>query len=313
MTTGKGGLGRGLGALMKEMPRPAAGAARAPAGVPPAAAAPAVPPEAVRIPAARIRTGGLQPRRHFRTEPLDDLVRSIRERGILQPLLVRPAGDGFELIAGERRLRAAQQAGLTEVPARIMRVDDREALELALIENLQREDLDPIEEADGYRLLGERFQLTQEQIAERVGKARATVANALRLLSLPDGVRHLIEDRALSVGHAKVLLGLTAPAEQALLAGQTVAAGWSVRELERRVARLHRAVRTPRASRADVPEAHLQDLADKLRQKLGTAVRVRSSATRANGKKTPGAVEIEYYTADDLDRLMLILGISEEF
>ena len=306
MASKPGGLGRGLGALI---PKASAVAAAAE----PRAEPDAPPSEVRRIPVGSIRTGVWQPRRAFRPEPLDELVQSVRERGVLQPLLVRAAGDGFELIAGERRLRAAVAAGLADVPVRVMAVSDREALEIALIENLQREDLDPIEEAEGYRMLGERFQLTQEQIAERVGKARVSVTNALRLLGLQEAVRVLLADGSLSVGHAKVLLGVTVGPEQEQLARQCVKEGWSVRELERMITRTQRSGRRRRAAQPDIPATHVRDVEERLKQKLGSAVRITSSRTLANGRKASGRIEIEFYTNDDLDRLMLILGLTEEF
>ncbi len=312
MTATPGGLGRGLGALIREKPRTttASASATAPSAGPAPAAAPA---DTVRVPVARVRAGVWQPRRTFRTEPLDELIASIRERGVLQPLLVRPAGEDYELIAGERRLRAAVAAGLGEVPVRVMAVDDREALELALVENLQREDLDPIEEAEGYRMLADRFALTQDQIADRVGRARASVTNSLRLLALPEPVRVWLADGTLSPGHGKALLGLALAEEQSLTAKQAVKEGWSVRETERHVARLQRGARRRRSARPDIPDTHLRDLQDKLQQKLGTAVHVHSSRVLANGKKAHGQVVIDFFNADDLDRLMLVLGVSNEF
>lgn len=307
MAARPGGLGRGLGALI-----PKASAVAAAAGDRrPETASPDS--EVRRVPVGSIRTGVWQPRRTFRPEPLEKLVQSVRERGVLQPLLVRAAGGGYELIAGERRLRAAVAAGLAEVPVRLMAVSDREALELALIENLQREDLDPIEEAEGYRMLGERFQLTQEQIAERVGKGRASVANAMRLLGLPEAVRVMLEDGRLSVGHAKVLLGLSIPQEMESLSRQSVKEGWSVRDLERAVDRLRRGPRRRRSAQPDVPAPHVRDIEDRLKQKLGSSVQITPSRTLANGRKASGRIEIEFYSADDLDRLMLILGLTEEF
>lgn len=307
MAARPGGLGRGLGALI-----PRANAVAAVAGDPrPETAAPES--EVRRVPVGSIRTGVWQPRRTFRPEPLAELIQSVRERGVLQPLLVRAAGEGYELIAGERRLRAAVAAGLAEVPVRLMAVSDREALELALIENLQREDLDPIEEAEGYRMLGERFHLTQEQIAGRVGKGRASVANALRLLGLPEAVRVMLEDGRLSVGHAKVLLGLSVPQEMESLARQSAKEGWSVRDLERAVDRIRRGPRRRRSAQPDVPAPHVRDIEDRMKQKLGSAVHITPSRTLANGRKASGRIEIEFYSADDLDRLMLILGLTEEF
>jgi ParB family chromosome partitioning protein len=226
---------------------------------------------------------------------------------------VRAAGDGYELIAGERRLRAATAAGLAEVPVKVMQVDDREALELALVENLQREDLDPIEEAEGYRSLLERFQLTQEQIAERVGKARATVANALRLLALPADVRRMVEEGALSAGHAKALLGLALPAEQSVVAGRVAKEALSVRATEKLVARLGRPPRKPRAFRPDVPEVQRRHLEEQMREKLGTAVAIHPSRTLSNGRRARGTLVIDFHDADDLDRLLLLLGITDSF
>ncbi len=311
MSAKSGGLGRGLGALI---PRASGVAAHAPVAPSAAGASAAPSAEGVRrVPIASIRNGPWQPRKEFRAEALDELVRSVREHGILQPLLVRPAGEVYELIAGERRLRAASAAGLTEVPVRVLEVGDREALELALIENLQREDLGPIEEAEGYRLLADRFALTQEQIAERVGKSRAAVANSLRLLTLPPAARALLEQGALSVGHAKVLLGLTIAAEQEDVARRCAAQGWSVRELERVTARMTRGPRRRRAATPDVPEVHLRDIEERLKEKLGSPVRLTPSRTLAGGRKAAGRIEIEFYSADDLDRLMLILGLSQEF
>jgi len=265
------------------------------------------------VPLASIQAGRWQPRRQFAPEALEELAASIRNHGVLQPLLVRAAGDGYELIAGERRYRAAVAAGLSEVPVRVMQVSDVEALELALIENLQREDLDPIEEAEGYRALAERFHLTQEEIAERVGRSRAAVANSLRLLALPDSVRAMLQSGTLSVGHAKVLMGLELPAEQEQLARECVAREWSVRELEREVARRLRGPRRRRNATPDVPEVHLRDIEERLKQKLGSPVRITPSRTLTGGKKSPGRIEVEFYSPDDLDRLMLILGVSEDF
>ncbi|MBP7274661.1 MAG: ParB/RepB/Spo0J family partition protein [Kiritimatiellae bacterium] len=318
----KGGLGRGLGALIAPRrsesgtsdasPAAAASAALSAAAHAHAAQTPGGPPSMVEV--GRIRANRRQPRHRFEAEPMDELVSSIRAHGILQPLIVRRSDEGYELIAGERRLRAARAIGLTSVPARLVDCDDATALEWALVENLQRENLNPIEEADGYRELQEQFKLTQEQVAERVGKPRATVANALRLLSLPADVREMVEQGRLAAGHAKVLLSAPTGLMSAL-ARQCAIEGWSVRDLEREAAKRSRGVapRKPRVARDDVPPEHARDLQELLQQKLGTAVRVTSSQTLPNGKKRRGRIEIDYLTADDLDRLMLILGLSNEF
>lgn len=316
----QGGLGRGLGALIQpaRRPPPATPAPHAlhptPSAPPPleTAGTPAAP-AAGTVPVARIHANRLQPRHRFESEPLEELTASVRMHGVLQPITVRRAGADFELIAGERRWRAAREAGLAVIPARIVECDDTTALEWALVENLQRENLNAIEEAEGYRTLQEKFSLTQEQVAEKVGKPRATVANSLRLLALPADVRELVEQGRLGAGHAKVLLGAAGPL-QSPLARQCAMEQWSVRELERRVAKPAGAVpRRARPSRDDLPPDHARDLQDRLQQKLGTAVRVVSSRTLPNGRKRKGRVEIDYFTADDLDRLMLILGISDAF
>ena len=295
------GLGRGLGALINTTP---AAAPATPTTVPEKAAADS------RVPASSIRRSPWQPRHQFEQDALAELVLSVKERGVLQPLLVRRVGTGYELIAGERRLRAALEAGLKDVPVIVMDVTDREALELALVEKLQRADLNLIEEAEGYRTLIEKFTLTQDDIAQRVGKARPTIANALRLLDLPDTVKRLVAERQLSPGHAKALLGLDHPKEQELLAMRAIREGLSVRTVERLVARLRRAPRKPRAEKSDIPREHVQFLVDQMHQKLGTAVRITPSRTLANGRKVKGLIEMDFYSSDDLDRLLVILGLA---
>lgn len=294
------GLGRGLGALIKDStPAPVAASPAAPAAAP-----------SNKIAVARIKKSPWQPRHHFEKEALAELVQSVKERGVIQPLLVRKIADGYELIAGERRFRAATEAGLKEVPAIVMEVSDREALELALVENLQRADLNLIEEAEGYKALGEKFGMTQDEIATKVGKARPTVANALRLLDLPDKVKRLVAERQLTPGHAKALLGLEIPKEQEILAERCVQESLSVRTIERIVHRLKIPAKKPRAAKTDVPEAHLKYLLDHMHQKLGTQVRIAPSRTLANGKKAKGRIEIDFYSSDDLDRILVILGLE---
>lgn len=291
------GLGRGLGALIKD----------GTAGQPPLA-----PPEkANKIPVASIRKSPWQPRRVFSPEPLAELIESVKERGVLQPLLVRKVADHYELIAGERRLRAAQEAALTEVPVVIMEVGDQQALEIALVENLQRSDLNLIEEAEGYRMLAEKFNMTQEDIALRVGKARPTITNAMRLLDLPDPVKQLLAERRITPGHAKALLGLEIMREQEKLAERVIAEDMSVRTLERIVARTRRAPKKPRAEKTDIPVHHLQALADQLQQYFGTQVRVTTCKTLSTGKKIPGRLEVEYYSPEELDRIIQLLGLTE--
>jgi ParB family chromosome partitioning protein len=291
------GLGRGLSALIKETPV-TADTPQGAAGI-------------TRVATNQIHKSPWQPRRHFDPAALADLVASIREHGVLQPLLVRQIDSGYQLIAGERRLRAAQEAELADLPVIVMEVSDKDAAEITLIENLQREDLNPIEEAEGYHSLSEQFGMTQEQIAERVGKGRATVANALRLLTLPDNVRDLLSEGKLSAGHAKVLMTLDIPREQELLAARVVKEGLSVRALERIITQLTKPPRKVRSEKVDIPASHIHDLCNQLHQVLGTSVRLTTSKTLANGKKVPGRMEIDFYSPDDLDRLLHLLGVTE--
>jgi ParB family chromosome partitioning protein len=220
--------------------------------------------------------------------------------------------EGFDLIAGERRLTAAREAGLKEVPAIVMEVTDQEALELALIENLQRENLNVIEEADGYRELATEFNLTQEEIAARVGKSRAAVANAMRLLSLPEEVRAMLADNRLSSGHAKVLLGLNREKDQLLMSRKVVEEGLSVRELERAVKRRKAAPKKPRVAKSDIPSNHVTYLSDQLHAHFGTSIRVNPCKTYANGKKGKGTIEIDFFSNEDLERILEIIGLSSD-
>ena len=295
----KRGLGRGLGALINDgikMDVVEGG----PAGI-----------ERVRI--GDIRKTSLQPRHTFDQAALSELTASIVERGILQPLLVRKAGeDHYELIAGERRLRAATEAGLVDVPVIVVEAADHDALELALIENLQRQDLNVLEEAAGYRVLSERYDLTQEQIAAKVGKSRASVANALRLLDLPEDIRKLVAEQKLSPGHAKVLSGLEIVAEQIMYATRTVQENLSVRNLEKLIERQTRVPRRPRSSHSDIPTSHLAYLSDKLHSHFGTSVRLSPCRTYANGKKGKGMITVDFYSNDDLTRILDLLGIEAE-
>jgi len=303
----KPALGRGLGALLGGNP---------PLTTPPAAAA-TTPPAAVpdnrervqRVPLNRIRPSALQPRKEFAPEALQELADSIREQGIVQPLIVRERAGFFELIAGERRWRAAQLLNLSEVPIITREADDRSVLELALIENLQRENLNPLEEALGYAQLAEQFQLTQEQIAVKVGKSRAAVANATRLLKLPAGVQSLLRDNRISVGHAKVILGLADATHQTLAAERIVKEGLNVRQTEGLVAKLqspdHKSA-GPSKPNAVVPvDSNIARLEQKMREKFGTKVRLKYT----QGK---GAVEITFFSDDELQRVLEILNVSAD-
>lgn len=265
-----------------------------------------------RVPVAKVVASPWQPRNSFGAEALSELVESIKLHGVLQPLLVREIGTKFELIAGERRLRAARAALLKKVPVIVVEATDEKALEIALIENLQREDLNPIEEAEGYALLQKKFGMTQETVARQVGKARASVANTLRLLELTDGLRKLVAEGVLSVGHAKVLLSIDSDREKELLAKRAIKEGMSVRALEKLVKKLGQPPKKPRAEKSDLPSDYLHTLSDELHQYFGTGVRVSPSKTLTNGRKVKGSLEIDFYDNDELDRLLSIIGYSTE-
>ncbi|HUL02706.1 MAG TPA: ParB/RepB/Spo0J family partition protein [Gemmatimonadales bacterium] len=252
-----------------------------------------------------IRPNPFQPRHDVDLAALDELKASIRQAGLLQPIVVRPMspGGGFELIAGERRLRACQALGWERIPAVKREVDDRTALTLALIENLQRDDLSPVDEARGYERLIAEFRLAQQDVADAVGRDRSTVANALRLLKLPAGVLAMLHEGALSVGHARALLALDDPATVTALAREAVGQGLSVREVEDRVRGGRAPVRRPRLKRGVGHAPEVRRVEDALRRRLGTDVRV---TLRAKGK---GQIHIAFYSNDDLARVLeLVLG-----
>ncbi len=267
---------------------------------------------------ASIAPSGLQPRKDFGREALQELIDSIRQHGIIQPLIVRlatasPSGGGqagarFELIAGERRWRAAQEIGLAEVPAIIRSANDLEVLELSLIENLQRADLNPIEEAEGYARLANEFGMRQEDIALKVGRSRAAVANALRLLDLHPQVQVWLAQDLISVGHAKVLLALKAPEEQLLAAETVLRRNATVRGTERLVARLLGIGRQRKSRRAGtevrVTPTAVEDLQNRLQEHLATHVTIHHGDKR-------GRIEIEYYGNDDLQRIVSALGLPQ--
>jgi ParB family chromosome partitioning protein len=249
----------------------------------------------------------LQPRKDFNREALQELIDSIRQHGIIQPLILRQAGARFELIAGERRWRAAQELGLATVPAIIRTANDLQVLELSLIENLQRADLNPIEEAQGYARLANEFGMRQEDIAIKVGRSRAAVANALRLLDLHPQVQVWLAQNLLSVGHAKVLLALKQPEEQLLAAETVLRRNATVRYTERLVARQLGIGRGRRRSRRAPADANttataVEDLQNRLQQHLATHVIIHHADKR-------GRIEIDYYGTDDLQRIVSALGL----
>ena len=306
----KPALGRGLGALLGESP-----IATPPVSAPVSSTVPAAPAAAdlrervQHVALDRIRPCPLQPRKDFSPEALRELADSIKAQGIVQPLIVREQDGHLELIAGERRWRAAQLIGLTEVPVILRQADDRAVLELALIENLQRENLNPIEEAQGYAQLIAQFQLKQEEVAAKVGKSRAVIANALRLLKLAPSIQASIREGRLSVGHAKVILGLGSETTQRLAAERVLKEGLNVRQTEGLVARLlarEAGTVTRPGQIATLPrDAHVASLESQLRERLGTKVHLRY----AQGK---GALEIVFFSDAELERILQVLGVSPE-
>jgi ParB family transcriptional regulator, chromosome partitioning protein len=298
-------LGRGLEALI--------GAASAPPHVPtPTVSAATVPESPLRqIALDRIRPNPFQPRKEFREEDLTQLQSSLAATGLLQPITVRQAGDHFELIAGERRLRAATRLGWTEIPAIVKDYDDKALLTLALVENLQRADLNPIEEAEGYSRLVSEFDLTQQEVATIVGKDRSTVANSLRLLNLPAAIRAMVQESRLTVGHARALLAITSERVMVDLAREAVAKNLSVRDVERRVKQATTSTRPPSTKAAGTTDsarsAEIRRVTERLRRRLQTDVAVDID------EKDRGQLRITFYSADDLNRLIeLITGHTTE-
>lgn len=281
MAARKGGLGRGLDSLLP-VERPQAGYSH--------------------LPIESIEPNPQQPRSHFGEEALASLADSIREVGVLQPIVVRPSGDGYVLIAGERRCRAAKIAGLDEIPAVVQagEVDETSSLAEALIENVQREDLSPLEEAAGYQQLLEDFGLTHDTVAQRVGKSRSSITNTLRLLQLPAAIQGMLERGELAAGHARALLALEDQAYAVHIAERVVGEGWSVRQVEDAVkSRRNDKNRAPRAPK--VRPAAIIELEDRLGERLGTAVKI------DHGKRG-GKVAIKYSSLDDLERIYKLLS-----
>ena len=276
-------LGRGLEALI---PGAAEGSAERPGG-------------AQMLGVEDIGPNPFQPRTRFDDTALQELAASIKATGVLQPVLVRRQADGYQLVAGERRLRAAQIAGLEKIPAILKQVDDRQMMELALIENIQREDLNPIDEAKAYKALVSTVGLTHDQLSERVGKQRSSISNALRLLTLPVEVQDMVSRGTLSAGHARALLGLDASGDQLAAARYVVAKGFSVRRTE---AFVNRKARKPHKKRVVNTIHGLSEWETKLQQRFATRVRI------APGVKG-GTIEFEYYGDQDLERLLEAWGV----
>ncbi|HUF62152.1 MAG TPA: ParB/RepB/Spo0J family partition protein [Verrucomicrobiales bacterium] len=297
-TMAKPALGTGLSALI-------GAAGKRPVKV--SLSAPTPLDQVLRVPLDRISPSPLQPRRDFSDAQLDELVESIREHGVIQPLIVREVEDRLELIAGERRLRACLRLGLPDAPVIVRQATDRDVLEMALIENLQREDLNPIEEAQAYRRLAGEFKLRQEDIARKVGRSRASVANSMRLLDLAAQVQtHLAQGR-LSVGHAKVLLGIKDQAAQCAAADRVVRQGLTVRATEQAVQKILRppAAENARKSPSSQLPAAVAAVENLLRDHFATHVGIRHGERK-------GRIEIEYYGQDDLQRILDLLGLEWE-
>ena len=286
MASKQKGLGRGLGALIDDFTVPAAQE------------------QITTLPLQKIEPNPKQPRRTFDPEALQSLADSIAEHGVVQPLAVRDAGNGYyQIIAGERRWRAARLAGLTELPVVVLDADDQTVMELALIENLQRQDLNPMEEAEGYRVLMEEYGLTQEQAAARVGKSRPAVANALRLLALPDEVRAMVEEGTLSAGHARAVLTLSSRHLQMTAAQKIIALRLSVRQAEAMCKRMA-VEEKPKKVRPALTVDYVGECEKALTKQLGRKVRIVSG-------KRKGRFELEFYGQDDLQRLYeLLLAIE---
>ncbi len=277
------GLGRGLDALLGDPSLPAQGEG------------------SVSLPISQVEPGLNQPRKRFDQESLAELTESIRTHGVIQPLTVRRLASGYyQIIAGERRWRAAKAAGLDEVPAIIIEADDRTVMELGLIENLQREDLNPVEEARGYQVLMEEYGLTQEQVAQQMGKSRPAIANTLRLLALPQDILTLVEEGALSSGHARALLGAPSAELQQEAARQVVERQLSVRQTEALIKALQREKRDKPAAQGPDLSLYLGELEQNLSGRLGRKVKIAHKGDK-------GRIELEYYNEQDLEALLELL------
>ncbi len=281
------GLGKGLGALLGD------------------AALQTQTEGSLSLPISQVQPGLNQPRKRFDEEALVELADSIRTHGVIQPLTVRRLASGYyQIIAGERRWRASKLAGLTEVPAVVIEADDRKVMELGLIENLQREDLNPIEEANGYRVLMKDFGMTQEEVSQRVGKSRSAVANAARLLALPDAVRQLLEEGRISAGHARALLSLSTPTQQRNVAQRIIEEDLSVRQTEeavRCILRYEQAEKEgPKLKSPDPHKLYRDSVAKELTARFGRRVSISQGAKK-------GRLEFEYYNEDDLNDLLDLL------
>ncbi len=292
MTAQKRGLGKGLSALIPAKKTPAAPVISHPEGIE----------RFLKI--SEIKPNRFQPRRSFREAELAELMDSIKEKGVIEPVIVRRSGAGYELIAGERRFRACQKIGMEKIPAIIRQATDQEALEIALIENIQRQNLNPIEESRGYERLAREFSLTQEALAKKVGKERSTVANSLRLLALPEEIQKMLEDDKLTAGHARALLMVSDKRKQLALAQSIISKDLSVREAEALAkggpVKIPVAItKTPRQL-----DQHLTNIQNEIQRAFGTRVRIVPHG------KNKGKIEVEYYSANDFERILQKLNIK---
>ena len=256
--------------------------------------------KAMMLPVEDLSPNPFQPRGSATDETITSLAESIRRSGMVQPIIARPCGDRYELIAGERRLRAAKLAGLSQVPVVIKKISDSKLLEMSIVENIQRENFNPIEEAEAYHRLIAEFDLTQDQAANRVGKSRSAVANFLRLRQLPDPIKESIREGSLSMGHVRALLGITAADQQLTAWRAVVARNLSVRQTEALIRRFKSEKKRPKVTAATSEDRYFSDMAEELSRYYGTKVLIRKSGQR-------GKVEIEFYSNDDLDRLIVLL------
>lgn len=291
----KKGLGKGLDMLFESAPHEDEAAAESSVS----------PQDVSETQLTLIEPNRNQPRRSFDPEKIDELAQSIREHGLIQPIIITPSQNGrYTIVAGERRWRAAKKAGLKTVPTVIREYSPEETAQIALIENLQREDLNPIEEAAGYRRLMDEFSLTQEAVSEKIGKSRSAVANSLRLLSLDDELQKLVSDGKISGGHARALLAVDDNDARRELADKIISGGLNVRQAETLAKKLSKPKRTkPQQQPNDAYTAELERIGDRISSELGTKVSISETKKR-------GRIEIEYYGADDLERILSALGIN---
>ena len=291
----RGGLGKGLDSLIpakkeEKKPVPVVETVKEEKGV-----------ETI-VKITKVEPNRSQPRKNFDEDALEELTDSIRQNGVLQPILVRKKGQKYEIVAGERRWRAAKMAGLKEVPVIIRNYTEQEIVEISLIENIQREDLNPIEEAQAYKRLLEEFHLKQDELADRVSKSRVAVANSIRLLKLADEVQQMVIDEMISPGHARALIGIENPQEQYNLAQKIFDEKLSVREVEKLVKNLHKPAKKRRKMDDKTLLAIYRDEEEKMKKKLGTKVSVTSKGEGA------GKIEIEFYSHDDFERILDLIG-----